>query len=225
MNNILINLENINFAYKKNVPILNGLSMQINKNSIFAILGHNGAGKTTILRLIAGLIKPQKGNIVWEIKDNKNICFMPEGLGLYPRLSGYDNLKIRLLTYNKEVSKNEIINILEKNDLSEHANKQVGLWSTGMKRRLSLVCALMTEPSLLLLDEPFTGIDPVSQKIMQKMIQEKSSICTIIFSSHDLSLVKNISTDISIIKNGKHEFYTNKREDLENIDKIYFEKH
>jgi ABC-2 type transport system ATP-binding protein len=225
MNAGLVNMENVIFSYKKNITILNGLTMQVPKNSIFAILGHNGAGKTTLLRLMGKLIKPQSGKMAWEIKDNESIGFMPEGIGLYPRLSGYDNLKIRLLTYKKNVDKKELFYILQKIDLFEHADKQVGFWSSGMKRRLALACSLMATPTLLLLDEPFTGIDPVSQKIMLEMIQEKSQSCTIVFSSHDLHLVKNISTDISVIKKGKLEFYSNRQEDIENIETLYFDNH
>jgi ABC-2 type transport system ATP-binding protein len=223
MSEILVRLENVVFSYKKGKPVLNSLSMQIPKNSIFAILGHNGAGKTTVLRLMGKLIKPQSGNIQWEMQKSERIAFMPEGIGLYPRLTAYDNLNIRLLTYKKEAKKEEIFDILQKIDLTNHAKEQVGLWSTGMKRRLSLACSLMATPSLLLLDEPFTGIDPVSQKIMLNMIQEKSKSCTIIFNSHDLHLVKNIANNISIIKDGHLEFHSDLQSDIENIESIYFE--
>lgn len=223
MSEVLVDLENVVFSYKKAVPVLKGLTMQIPKNSIFAILGHNGAGKTTILRMMGKLIKPQSGKIVWKMQNNGKIAFMPEGTGLYPRLTGYDNLRIRLLTYKKNVEKKEIFDILQKIDLASHAKEQVGFWSTGMKRRLSLACSLMVTPSLLILDEPFTGIDPVSQKIILEMIQEKSKSCTVVFSSHDLHLVKNISNNVSIIKEGQLEFYSDKQSDIENIESIYFE--
>ncbi|MDR2447350.1 MAG: ATP-binding cassette domain-containing protein [Treponema sp.] len=193
-------MEDVIFSYKKNSPVLNGLTMRAPKNSICAILGHNGAGKTTLLRHMGKLIKLRSGKMAWGMKDNEGIGFMPEGIGLYPRLSGYDNLNIRLLAYKKNVDKKEIADILQKINLFEHADKQVGLWSTGMKRRLALACSLTAAPALLLLDEPFTGIDPASQKIMLEMIQEKSRPCAIVFSIHGLHLVKNISTGISVIK-------------------------
>jgi ABC-2 type transport system ATP-binding protein len=223
MSEVLIGLENIVFSYKKAIPVLNGLTMHIPQNSIFAILGHNGAGKTTILRMMGKIIKPQSGEIVWKMQDNNTIAFMPEGIGLYPRLTAYDNTKIRLLAYKKRVEKEEIMAVLQKIDLADHAKEQVGFWSTGMKRRLALALSLEGTPSLLLLDEPFTGIDPVSQKIMLQMIQEKSKSCTIVFSSHDLHLVKNISDHIAIIKEGQLEFSSDKQCDIENIESIYFE--
>jgi len=223
MDKVLVSFEDVAFSYRKNNPVLNGLNMSIPKNCVFAILGHNGAGKTTILRLIAKLIKPQSGRVI--IDNTANIGFMPEGIGLYPRLSGYNNLKIRLLAYNKNADKKDILNILQKIDLLEHANKQVGLMSSGMKRRLALACSLTAEPELLLLDEPFSGIDPVSQKIMLEMLKEKAQSCTVVFSSHDLHLVKNVSTVISIIKNGRLEFISGKRGDIENIETLYFDNH
>jgi ABC-2 type transport system ATP-binding protein len=220
----MLEIKDLNVSYG-NVQVLWDVSLSVGKSEIVALLGANGAGKTTLLRLMGKLIKLQSGKIVWEIKNNESIGFMPEGIGLYPRLSGYDNLKIRLLTYKKNVDKKEILYILQKIDLFEHADKQVGFWSSGMKRRLALACSLAAAPTLLLLDEPFTGIDPVSQKIMLEMIQEKSQSCTIVFSSHDLHLVKKIATDISVIKKGKLEFYSNRQEDIENIETLYFDNH
>jgi len=223
MDAALVSIEDVVFSYRKNNPVLNGLNMRIPGNCVFALLGHNGAGKTTILRLIAKLIKPKSGSVT--LDNIANIGFMPEGIGLYPRLSGYNNLKIRLLAYNKSADKKDILGILEKIDLLEHANKQAGLMSSGMKRRLALACSLTAEPELLLLDEPFSGIDPVSQKIMLEMLKEKAQSCTVVFSSHDLHLVKNISTVVSIIKNGRLEFISDKRDDIENIETLYFDNH
>jgi len=161
----IIEIENIQYSYDKKNTVLMDFSLNIKRGGIIAILGHNGAGKTTLLRLLGKLIEPKEGFIKWNLLPNEKIGYMPEGLGLYPRLSGYENMKLQFLSTNKNPDKEMLLSILNKIDLGEHIKKSVGYYSTGMKRRLSLACALVTTPELLLMDEPFLGIDPVSQKI------------------------------------------------------------
>jgi len=155
---------------------------------------------------------------------NEKIGYMPEGLGLYPRLSGYENMKLQFLSANKNPDKEMILSILNKIDLGEHIKKSVGYYSTGMKRRLSLACALVTTPELLLMDEPFLGIDPVSQKIMIDLIHEyKEKNSTAVITTHDLNLVKNTCDSFVIIQNGKVVYISAENEDINNIEQIYFQ--
>jgi ABC-2 type transport system ATP-binding protein len=170
MERFAVEIDNVQFSYDKKNIILSNFSLKIKCGYITAILGHNGAGKTTFLRLLAKLIKPKTGIIKWNLLPNEIIGYMPEGLGLYPRLSGYENMKLHFLSANKNPDRNIIQSILNKIDLGDHAKKLAGYYSTGMKRRLSLVCALVTKPKLLLMDDPFMGIDPISQKIMIDLI-------------------------------------------------------
>jgi ABC-2 type transport system ATP-binding protein len=219
----VIEIENIQYSYDKKTTILSDFSLKINRGSMFAILGHNGAGKTTLLRILGKLIKPTTGNIEWNLLPNEKIGYMPEGLGLYPQLSGYENLKLQLLSANKKSDKEIISSILDKIDLGEHSKKLTGYYSTGMKRRLSLACTLVTTPELMLIDEPFMGIDPVSQKIMIDLIHEnKKHYSTAIITTNDLNLVKNVCSSFAIIKNGKVVYISLKKEDLSNIEQIYF---
>ncbi|MDR1218119.1 MAG: ABC transporter ATP-binding protein, partial [Treponema sp.] len=152
--------------------VLTNFSLKIKRGGIVAILGHNGAGKTTPLRLIGKLIQPHKVRVQWNLTSDEKIGYMPEGLGFYPRLSGYENMKLQFLSANKRPDKELTLSILNKIELGEHIKKLTGYYSNGMKRRLSLACTLATTPELLLMDEPFLGIDPVSQKIMMDLIHE-----------------------------------------------------
>ena len=220
----VVEIENIQFSYDKKNIVLMDFSLKIRHRSITAILGHNGAGKTTLLRLLGKLISPNRGNITWDLLPTEKIGYMPEGLGLYPRLSGYENMKLQFLSANKKPDKELILSILNKIDLGEQTKKLTGYYSTGMKRRLSLACTLVTTPELLLMDEPFMGIDPVSQKIMIDLIREyKEQNSTVVITTHDLNLVKNICDNFVIIQNGKVVYISAENEDINNLETIYFQ--
>jgi len=219
----VIEIENIQYSYNKKSIVLTDFSLNIKRGGIIAILGHNGAGKTTLLRLLGKLIAPNAGTIKWNLLPNEKIGYMPEGLGLYPKLSGYENVKLQLLSANKKPDNETILSIINKIDLGEHTKKLAGYYSTGMKRRLSLACTLVTTPELLLMDEPFLGIDPVSQKIMIDMIHEyKKQDSTAIITTHDLNLVRNICDSFVIIQNGKVVYISVENEEINNIETIYF---
>jgi ABC-2 type transport system ATP-binding protein len=219
----IVEIENIQYSYDRKNIVLMDFSLKIKRGGITAILGHNGAGKTTLLRLLGKLITPNIGNITWNLLPNDKIGYMPEGLGLYPRLSGYENMKLQFLSADKNPDKDTILSILNKIDLGEHTKKLAWYYSTGMKRRLSLACSLVTEPELLLMDEPFLGIDPVSQKIMIDLIHEyKKQNSTSIITTHDLNLVKNVCNSFVIIQNGKVVYVSAENEDINNIETIYF---
>jgi len=220
----VVEIENIQFSYDRKNIVLTDFSLKIRRGGITAILGHNGAGKTTLLRLLGKLISPNTGNITWNLLPNEKIGYMPEGLGLYPRLSGYENMKLQFLSANKKPDKELLLSILNKIDLGEQTEKLTGYYSTGMKRRLSLACTLVTTPELLLMDELFMGIDPVSQKIMIDLIHEyKEQNSTAIITTHDLNLVKNVCDNFVIIKNGKVVYISAENEDINNIETIYFQ--
>jgi ABC-2 type transport system ATP-binding protein len=220
----VLEIENIQYSYDRKNIVLTNFSLKIKRGGIVAVLGHNGAGKTTLLRLIGKLIQPHKGSIQWDLTVDEKIGYMPEGLGLYPRLSGYENMKLQFLSANKKPDKELILSILNKIELGEHIKKLTGYYSNGMKRRLSLACTLITMPELLLMDEPFLGIDPVSQKIMIDLIREyKKEHSTFVMTTHDLNLVKNICDSFVIIQNGKVVYISTKNEDINNIETIYFQ--
>ncbi|MHB9295264.1 ABC transporter ATP-binding protein [Pillotina sp. SPG140] len=217
----LVSFSNVSFSYNKKSIVLDELSFNIARGNIVAILGHNGAGKTTILRLLGNLIHQESGTITWNMLSNERISLMPEGLGLYPRLSGYENMQLRLLSANIKINEQTIMYLLRKIKMEKYAKEKVGHYSTGMKKRLSLACSLITNPDLLLLDEPFSGIDPVSQKIMVDSILENRRIqSSTVMAIHDLHVVKELCDSFIIIQGGKVVYYS--ENDVENIENIYF---
>jgi len=224
MNEGIVFLQNVSFSYSKKMQVLQQINLTINRGEIIGILGHNGAGKTTLLRLLGKLINPAKGKISWAMAETEKLAYLPEGLGLYPKISGYDNLKLRILLNNKNADADTINSILDNIGLKERAQEPIGNWSTGMKRRLALACALVETPNLLLLDEPFSGIDPLSQKTMVKKVNETiHELKSIVFSSHDLHLVKELCTRIIIIDNGQIVFSTNNHDQIQAIESVYFQ--
>jgi ABC-2 type transport system ATP-binding protein len=220
----IVEIENISFSYNRKDIVLMDFSLKIRRRGITAILGHNGAGKTTLLRLLGKLITQNAGIIKWNLTPNGKIGYMPEGLGLYPRLTGFENIKLQFLSANKKPDEEIILSIFNKIDLGEHTKKIAGYYSTGMKRRLSLACTLITMPELLLMDEPFLGIDPVSQKIIIELIHEyNEKNSTAIITTNDLNLVKNMCNSFVIIYNGKVVYVSDENEDINNIETIYFQ--
>lgn len=208
-----VELNNINFAYRKNELILDRISMQVPKGCIYGFLGANGAGKSTTLRLILGLMKPQQGKISVfgnDINDSypkhlSSVGSMIESASLYEHLSATDNLKIAGKYFG--VNKNKIEPILELVKLQDAKRKKVKNFSTGMKQRLGLAIALQHDPELLILDEPTNGLDPNGIIELREILHQLSEQHkTILLSSHILSEVEKIVNRVGIINDGRIAF-------------------
>lgn len=224
--------KNVCFAYRKNNFVIDNLDLQIEKNEIHGLLGHNGAGKTTVLRLIAGLLKPDSGHITpFEDDDPKRnpgefFSYMPETIGIYEKLNTMQNLRFR--GEAEGLSNNEIKSrsseLMEKLGLGKRKNELAGYLSNGLKKRLSLACALIKKPRLLLLDEPTNSLDPASLKVIIDLLKElnKSGI-TILICSHDLPTVAKLCSCVTIIQEGK-SIYNSKISDINSLEKVYLEK-
>lgn len=207
--NTIISVEALNFGYHKKQLTLNELNLAVPKASIYGFLGANGAGKSTTIRTILGLLRPQSGNIHLfgkNITSNRlevlqKVGTLIESPSLYKHLSGYDNLKIACKYLDVPTSRiDEVLGLV---NLSENAHKISKKYSTGMKQRLGLAIALLTDPELLILDEPTNGLDPTGiieiRNILQQLHQQGK---TIFLSSHLLSEIEKIATQVGIIKNG-----------------------
>lgn len=215
----LIELQNVNFSYKKNT-IYEDLNLTINQGDVLAVLGHNGAGKTTLLKIMAGLLKIKFGKIQRNI-DFSEIGFMNEELGLYPFLNAKENIELVLLRHNKKYSKENIENLLQDYKLTDE-KKMVSEYSTGMKKKLSFLCVFLKDSKLFLLDEPFTGCDPIAQNFLINQIKEKSSEQNaFVIVNHDLPSTMKMCNKFLIIKEGKVVFYSDKQEDINDLENIY----
>ena len=212
-NSNLISIKDLNFGYKKNAPLLQGINLEVPTASIFGFIGHNGAGKTTTMRIILGLLQPQSGSVSIfgkTLLQNREEIFskvgsLIESPSIYQHLSGYDNLKVACQYLNIPFSK--IDEVLEMVHLTENAKKISKKYSTGMKQRLGLAMALLRDPELLVLDEPTNGLDPVGMMEFRKlMIELNQAGKTIFLSSHLLTEVEKMATHIGIIQNGDFLF-------------------
>ena len=198
---------------------LNGLNLNIESGEIYALLGHNGAGKTTSLRIILGLLKPDSGSVKIFDKDilkfedevRANIGILSESTGLYDNLTVYDNLKLYGQIYRMPIKKmdDRINYLLEYYDIHDKKFMTVGKFSLGMKKKVALIRAIFHEPKLILLDEPSNGLDPVSLDKLHEQLKLMKSDSTIVLTTHNLDEVEKICDKITIIDHGK-DIYTKK---------------
>ena len=181
-----ITVRDLCFAYKENHNIVNCPEFCFSEGNVYALVGYNGSGKTTFLKILLGLLKPTSGKIIGLEKEI--IAFVPDYNGLYESLSVLENIKFRLSLYNLNYSseKNNVDRLLSRYNLCGEENKLVKDLSLGMKKKVSLICALAVRPSLLVLDEPTGGLDTDANRELSEMIREYiSPSTTVICTSHD----------------------------------------
>jgi len=201
-----------------NIKALNNIDFSIEQGNIYGLLGHNGAGKTTIIRLIGGVLEADSGNISVFGKQpikygevvRKNIGVLSDNTGLYESLSAVDNLRYYGLMYKipKDILDKRIENYLQQFDMLEVKNNPIKEFSSGMKKKIGIIRAIIHEPKLLLLDEASNGLDPVSLNGFHKILEElvKTENIAIVFCSHNLDEVKKICKHVTIIKQGRNIF-------------------
>ncbi len=206
MSDHILYTKNLTKKYK-NQSAVNNLSLTVPKNSIYGLLGPNGAGKSTTLKMITGIIKPTNGEIYYNDKPWNRECLskigaLIESPPLYSNLSAYENLKVRTTVLG--LPKNRIEEVLKLVGLDNNLHKKAGQYSTGMKQRLGIALALINNPSLLILDEPTNGLDPMGIQELRQLIRSfpKKGI-TVILSSHLLSEIEKTVDLIGIISKGK----------------------
>ena len=185
-----IELKEIKKEYKNNV-VLENVNLELESGHIYGFVGRNGSGKTVLLKLISGFINPTSGNIYFDGKElNKDIKIPPnlrcliENQSFIPTMSGYDNLKL-LADITKKVGKNEIEETLKKVNLYDEKDKSYHKYSLGMKQKLGIAQVLMEDPDIIVLDEPFNGIEDESiEKIRNVLLEEKKKGKIILIASH-----------------------------------------
>jgi ABC-2 type transport system ATP-binding protein len=208
-----ISIKNL---YKKYGPryVLEDLSFDVEKGSIYGFLGQNGAGKTTTIKILSGLSMPDDGQI---IIDNMNLSLEADKikniLGLVPQDSEfYDertalsqmNYFARLKGLSASEGQEQSMLLLGRVGLENEMTKKVGSFSHGMKKRLSIAQALLNDPKILILDEPTNGLDPVGVRQVKQIIREcNDNGITILVSSHNLLEIQEICTHVGILKSGK----------------------
>ncbi len=208
-----LRFENVTFSYNGKVNAVDDVSFDAEPGQILGLLGHNGAGKTTALRLMAGLLQPQSGDIrVCNLAPGsaaapRNLtAILPEGTGVYAKLTCSQNLEFRARAAGIPGAQIRplVTEWLARLGLSERSQQEAGYWSKGLRQRLALACALITRPQVLLLDEPTVGLDPESlEVIIAILLQEQAAGTTIIMSSHDLPSVARTCKRIIILQHAR----------------------
>ncbi|RLK63799.1 ABC transporter ATP-binding protein [Atopobacter sp. AH10] len=219
----LLELERLNKAYKKN-KVIKDLSFDLNKGEIMGLIGQNGSGKTTIFKTILGLVQKNSGQmrINGHLIDGKSkhylnkIGAMIEYPTFYENLTASQNLSLISSLYEgKKVGEEDILEILRVVGLENNVDAKVSSFSLGMKQRLGLAQALLHRPSILLLDEPFNGLDPLGMKELRQLLMELAAKGVgIIVSSHSLEELNKIVDSVTLIKQGKVLFQGSKSEFL-----------
>ncbi|MEJ5166804.1 MAG: ABC transporter ATP-binding protein [Thermoanaerobaculia bacterium] len=167
----MIEIKGLKKYFKENLA-LDEINLEIKKGEIFGFVGSDGAGKTTILRILSGILKPSSGYVLFENKEK--ISYVPQRFSLYEDLTLMENLNFFSEIYQIK-DKEKIEEILSFLNLSEFKNFYAGNLSGGMKQKLSLACALLSEPEILLLDEPTNGLDPLSRRDLWEIFYKISN--------------------------------------------------
>ena len=206
--------ENKDFVIKVNgvskdygkAHVLENMTFTVPKGSIFGLVGRNGAGKTTIMRIIAGLQKPTSGTVEYGFDRKKlgNIGALVELPSIYSNASARDNLVYQYMNLGLKID-DSIDKSLEFVGLGDTGKKKAGKFSLGMRQRLGIAMAMAGDPELLILDEPINGLDPQGiiqiREVLEKLNKEKG--VTIIISSHILSELSKLATDFAFVEKGK----------------------
>jgi len=195
-----------------NVKAVNNISFTVEQGDIFAFLGPNGAGKTTTLRILLDIIKPDNGQIEWNLNGKSNklpeaelIGYLPEERGLYldiPILKSLIYLA-SIKGMDKKEAKKTALEWLERIGLADRANEKLQVFSKGNQQRIQFVASILHQPAFAILDEPFSGLDPLNQEKFIAFIKEiNNQGTTIILSAHQMPLVEKIANKVFLISNG-----------------------
>jgi ABC-2 type transport system ATP-binding protein len=184
-------------------PALRQVSFAADKGEIVALVGRNGAGKSTLMRTIAGCLMPDSGEI--RLSDDIRIGYLPEGAPLYDELPPRACLDFVIGTHGTKgkARRNRIEDILDKLDLTDHADQVLNTLSKGYQRRTALGMALAPEPHLLLLDEPFDGFDPIQKHAAVNLLTTISPHTLILISTHSLKDAERLCSRMIVIENGQ----------------------
>ena len=204
-----LKIENVSKRYGEKVAVDN-ISLEMNEPGVFGLLGTNGAGKTTTIRMLLGILKKDSGEITWNGKEvkrkNVNFGYLPEERGIYPKVKIFDQLVYfaELKGMKKQQAKEEINYWMGRLKVEEYKDMLAEKLSKGNQQKVQFITAILNNPELIVLDEPFSGLDPVNTELLKDVILEINKKGKyIIMSSHQMSSIEEFCSDVVIINRGK----------------------
>lgn len=206
----MIQLTNLNKTFGQNIAVSN-MNMTLTEGKVMGLIGQNGAGKTTTFRMLLNFIKPTSGTITWNDQqitqnDKQRIGFLPEERGLYQKRTVEEQILYfaELHGMKRSDARFALKDWMKRLDVVGKVSDKVQSLSKGNAQKVQMIASLIFEPSLLILDEPFSGLDPVNTSLMMdEIIRLRDNGAMIIFSSHDMNNVTKISDDLTMLKRGK----------------------
>jgi ABC-2 type transport system ATP-binding protein len=204
----LLEISNLSKQYGGKTAV-DLLSFKVSPGEVFGLLGRNGAGKTTTIKMMLGLVAADRGTVKWNYKNglgHVSYGYLPEERGLYPKTKVVDQLTYfaKLEGLGKQEIKKSIDYWIERFDIGQYRNKLAGDLSKGNQQKVQLVATLLHNPELIILDEPFSGLDPVNTNLLTEVIlEEKEKGKVIIMSSHQMDQVEKFCKEVVLMKEGK----------------------
>lgn len=210
----MIEIKNVSKTYNGTKKTLENITFNVNDGEIFAFIGHNGAGKTTMIKLIVGILDFESGEILINgkstkespIECKKDIAYVPDTPDLYENMKAIDFINFICDMYNTPLitRRENIAKYSKMFEIENNLNNDISSFSHGMKQKVALISALSHNPKVLIMDEPFVGLDPKAvydmKELMKQMAKEGK---TVLFSTHILDVAEKLCDRVAIIKNGK----------------------
>ncbi len=210
----MIDIKNVSKSYDGKVKAIDNVSFKIKNGEIFGFIGHNGAGKTTMIKSLVGILDFDEGDIIINNKSIKNdpilckmdMAYVPDNPDLYENMKAIDFINFICDMYGvpSDIRKENILKYSRMFEIDNKLNDDISSFSHGMKQKIALIAALSHNPKILIMDEPFVGLDPKAvydmKELMHKMAKEGKSV---FFSTHILDVAEKLCDRVAIIKAGK----------------------
>lgn len=205
----MLEICHVTKRFGKNLIAVDDLSLQLS-HGVVGLIGHNGAGKTTLMQMVATLMRPSSGSILFQGTDitrkpqeiRARLGFLPQDFGIYPNLTALEFMQY-FAALKGIRDKARIRYLLEMVNLHEYAHRQAATFSGGMRRRLGIAQALLNDPDILIVDEPTAGLDPEERLRFRHLLSEFGFKKLVIMSTHIVSDVENIASQLAIMRQGK----------------------
>jgi ABC-2 type transport system ATP-binding protein len=206
----VLELQALTRSYGQTVA-LDELSLEVPEGEVVGFVGPNGAGKTTAMRIALGVLEADAGEVHWRDapatrEDQRRFGYMPEERGLYPKMRVDRHLRYLAMLHGREqaAAGEAAARWIERLGIAQHAEQRIEELSLGNQQRVQLAAALVHDPPVLILDEPFSGLDPIGTDVMSEVLAERAAEgAAVIFSSHQLELVERVCDRVAIINRGR----------------------